>query len=114
MIKTIFLNLALLVLKTIYAFIKIFPTENKITFISRQSNKPSVDIKLLSEALKKSLPNYKIVVLSKKIDDGLINKICYCFHINFSNVLILGEDFDLPNLVIFILTLRMLPQEISL
>lgn len=81
MIKTIFLNLALLVLKIIYAFIKIFPTENKITFISRQSNKPSVDIKLLSEALKKSLPNYKIVVLSKKIDDGLINKICYCFHI---------------------------------
>ena len=33
MIKTIFLNLALLVLKIIYAFIKIFPTENKITFI---------------------------------------------------------------------------------
>lgn len=81
MIKTVFLKLALLFLKIIYAFIKIFPVKNKITFISRQSNKASIDIKLLSEALEKSLPNYEIIVLTKKIEGSLIKKIEYCFHI---------------------------------
>lgn len=63
-------------LNFIYFFFKIFKTRNQITFISRQSNQMSSDFKLLSEELTKELPDYKIVVLCKTMD----NKVAYAFH----------------------------------
>ena len=65
----------------IYCFFKLIPTKNKITFISRQANSTSIDFKLLINELTATLPNYQVVVLCKKIDRGILNKIFYCFHI---------------------------------
>lgn len=65
-------------LKFVYFFLKFFPiNKNKIVFISRQSNKPSIDFELL----KKELSNYEVVMLTKKLEGGLSNYIKYYFHI---------------------------------
>ena len=57
------LKLEILGLKFIYAFMKLLPNRNKILFISRQSNEPSVDFTLLSNYLKEhmKLNAYNIV-----------------------------------------------------
>jgi len=67
-------------LEIIYSILKLFKTQNKIVFISRQSNKETEDIKLLADELKKELPNYKIILLTKKLESSLLNKIKYSFH----------------------------------
>ena len=69
-----------LILNIIYAILKLFRTKKKIVFISRQSNKPTQDIEILYEELKKELPDYKILILAKKLDSGILNKIKYGFH----------------------------------
>lgn len=67
------------ILNLIYDIIKIFPINNKkITFISRQSNKPSIDILLIEKEIEKE--NYKVVILCKKLEDGILAKISYIFH----------------------------------
>lgn len=75
-IKLCLLKIALFFLKLLYAFIKLFPTSKKITFISRQGNSPSIDFKILSEEIKRQYPDYKVVMLTKKLD----NKVSYIFH----------------------------------
>lgn len=78
---TILIKLFILILNIIYIPLKLFKTKNKITFISRQSNSINIDFKLLIDDLNYRYSNYKIVVLTKKIDGGIINKIKYVFHI---------------------------------
>ena len=78
---TILIKLFIVILNIIYCFFKLFKTKNKITFISRQSNNINTDFKLLIDDLNERYSNYKIVVLTKKIDGGIINKIKYVFHI---------------------------------
>ena len=64
------------ILNVIYLLFKCFRRRKQITLISRESNNITTDFKLLSEELKKELPDYKIVVLCKKMD----NKLLYAFH----------------------------------
>lgn len=67
-------------LKFVYFFLKILPIKkNKILFISRQSNNPSIDFLLLDRALKKL--NFKTVMITKKIDNGFINYLKYYFNL---------------------------------
>lgn len=73
---TFLISVFKVLLNVIYLFFKLFKTRNQITLISRQSNKISEDFELLSTELKKQLKDYRIVVLSKKMD----NKIAYAFH----------------------------------
>ena len=75
-IKFFLLKIGIFGLKSIYLVIKLFPTSNKITFISRQLNNPSLDFQILQEKLKKTHPQYKIITLAKRID----NKLLYSFH----------------------------------
>lgn len=56
-------------------------TQNKVTFISRESNTPSIDFILLSDKLKKDKPYVKQVILTKKISKGILNKFKYALHI---------------------------------
>lgn len=52
----------------IYMFFKLFPVDNnRILFISRQSDKPSLDFRLLIKELNKK-GNKKIVVITKRIE----------------------------------------------
>ena len=63
----------------VYALFKLQKTENKITFISRQSNIPSLDFSLLINEIKENYPQYKVDVLCKMIPSGLFGKILYGF-----------------------------------
>lgn len=79
-IQLLFLKISLIFLNFIYVFIKMFPIQNKITFISRESDNLTMDFLLLKEKLEKDLSDYKLVFLTKKIKPGLYNKIAYVFH----------------------------------
>ncbi|MCD7872372.1 MAG: CDP-glycerol glycerophosphotransferase family protein [Clostridiales bacterium] len=61
----------------IYSFFKLKKTENKIAFISRQSETPSLDFKYLIDEINNNYPQYKVVVLCKMIPNGFIGKIKY-------------------------------------
>lgn len=69
------------VLKFIYFFMKLLPTKNKITFISRQSNNINVDFELLKNDLNDRYKDYRVIILTKKIEGNIISKIKYIFHI---------------------------------
>ena len=69
-------------LKFVYFFLKWIPIKkNKIVFISRQSNKPSIDFIMLQNKLRESNSNYQIVMLTKKIEHGFLNYLRYYFHL---------------------------------
>lgn len=74
------INLVKVILNIIYSFFKLFKTKNKITMISRQSNDINIDFRLLKDEIKKEMPNYKVVILCKKIEPGILNKVKYMFH----------------------------------
>lgn len=67
-------------LNVLYSFIKLLPVQNKITYISRQMNVEPKDFTLVIDGVNKKTSDFKQVVLAKKIPDGLVGKIGYCFH----------------------------------
>ncbi len=77
----IIIEIFIIFLKAIYFFLKLLPSKKKITFISRQSNNINIDFKLLTDDLNERYSEYKIVVLTKKIEGNIFNKIKYIFHI---------------------------------
>lgn len=74
------LNILILIMKFIYFFFKLFSTKNKITMISRQSNDVPINYQLLASEIKKR-KSYEFVILAKKMEPGIINKIKYIFHV---------------------------------
>ena len=64
----------------IFAFLKLFPTRDKIVMISRQSDEPTQDLSLLCDAIKKLSPETQVIILCKKMGKGIGGKIGYCFH----------------------------------
>lgn len=72
------------ILNFIYLFIKLIPTKNKITMISRQSNTEPMDFRLIREEIERRNNKTKVVVLCHQLDGGInstfINKIKYIFH----------------------------------
>lgn len=80
--KTILLYIVKYLLRFCYFFIKLFPVQNnKITFISRQSDDINIDFRLISDELLKENKDLKIKFLCKKIKPGLIAKIDYVFEL---------------------------------
>ncbi len=79
--KKIILKILVLILKLIYMPMKLLKTKNKITYMSRQSNTESIDFRYIREEIEKQYPQYQNIVLTKKIEDGLIRKIGYCINI---------------------------------
>lgn len=80
-IKKLVIKVAIIVLNIMYLPFKCLKTRDKITYISRQSNSPSIDFKLLYQEMSKMNSGIKQVILTKKIDKGLIEKIKYAMHI---------------------------------
>lgn len=74
------LRFGTMVFQALYCLFKLLPTSKKVTFISRQSNVPSLDIDMLEAEIKKQHPDHKTVVLCRKIEGGMASKIGYCFH----------------------------------
>lgn len=75
-IKIFIIKIGIFFLNIIYSFFKLFKTQNKITFISRQSNSITLDYKILSNKINEEMNDYKTVILCKKLE----NKLSYIFH----------------------------------
>lgn len=78
--KKIILNIVVIILKIIYAPIKLMKIKDKVVYISRQSNKETLDFKLIRNQMEEMYPSYENVILTKKLDSGIISKIGYVFH----------------------------------
>ena len=76
MIK-IFAKIFGIIMGAFYALFKLKKTQNKISFISRQSETPSPDFRRLIHEIKTSYPQYKVEVLCKMIPEGTFGKIKY-------------------------------------
>ena len=73
---SIIIHIGRVLLQLIFDLRKTAPVTNKITVISRQSNAPSLDIRMLEERLRKEMPDYEVVVLCRMLD----NKVSYLWH----------------------------------
>lgn len=76
----IILKIGVVVFNLIYYVYKLFPSENKIVFISRQNDEPSLDCLLLSKAICDKEENIEIVKEFRRIPDSFIGKIKYVFY----------------------------------
>ena len=63
-----------------YLPFKLLRTKNKITYISRQSNTPSIDFKLLYANMEELDSNLTQIVLTRKIGKGFLGKLSYALH----------------------------------
>ncbi len=94
--KKILLNIAVKILRLIYIPLKKLKIKDKIVYISRQSNAENLDFKLIRERIEKEYPQYQNVVLTRKIEPGVKNKMDYIvniikqmYHIATSKIVIL-------------------------
>lgn len=89
--KNIILTIGITILKVfanlIYCILKIFPTKNKIVMITRQSNTPTLDFRLLKEEIENTDNSIMIKTLCNKIESnalyraGILYKIKYILYI---------------------------------
>lgn len=75
------LKIIIFVLNLIFALMKLLPVQNKVTFISRQSDDKSEDMELVEAELIKRAPQIKLVFLCKKLEGNPAHKAAYCFHV---------------------------------
>lgn len=76
-LKYAVLQIAVWVLQVIYIPFKWLPTANKVTFISRQGDKPNIDFQLLGDAIRTEHSEYRVIMLTKQLK----NPVEYCFTI---------------------------------
>lgn len=101
--KILFIYIFKFVLKFIYFFLKLLPTDkNKIIFISRQTNEINIDFKLIKEEIEKRDKNIKMIFICKRMEKGLLNNISYSFsilrqmyHLSTSKVAII-DSYSIP------------------
>lgn len=74
-IKYAVLKIAVGAMRVIYAPMKLQRTKKKVVIVSRQSNKPSMDIRLIERYLKENYPDIECVVLCRYLDD--VNPVAY-------------------------------------
>ena len=68
------------VLKFIYFFLKLFPTNNKkIVFISRQTNYIHVDFEMIKNEIERRDPSIKMVFICHRLEKGVLNYIKFAF-----------------------------------
>lgn len=76
MLKKLALNAGVAIIRLVYLPIKLLPRRNKVTMISRQSNKVPTDFVLLEKRLKELKPEVEVEILAKEFTPS----IGYCFH----------------------------------
>ena len=85
-------------MKAIYLPLKALPSKKKVTFISRQSDTPSRDIRILEKAIKERWDDCQVVVLSKRLTpsvDYVIHLIKQMYHLSTSRTVIL-DSYSIP------------------
>ena len=75
--KNIILKILVIMLKILYLPLRLLKLQDKITYISRESNSESMDFRFIREEMESTYPEYKNVVLAKKIEekDGIIKQL---------------------------------------
>lgn len=68
-------------LNIVYFFIKMLPAKEKITMLSRQSNKSNIDFELIKEEILKRTDKVEIKILCRVLRKDLKERINYCFYI---------------------------------
>ena len=79
--KLIIIKLFVFFIRALYAFMKLRKTENKIVWLSRQSNEKSEDMKMLSEEISKLSPETKQVFRLCRLKDESGVSVSYIFFI---------------------------------
>ena len=97
--KNIILKILVIMLKILYFPFTFFKVQNKITFMSRESNTESLDFRKIREEIEKDYPEYKNIVLTRKIEEkdgiakqllpSLINIFKQMYHLATSKVIVL-------------------------
>ena len=67
-------------LNGVYLLFKMLPTQNKIVFISRQTDKPSLDFRSIKSEIESYNLNIKMVFITKKVKKTLIENIRNIVH----------------------------------
>ena len=79
--KRLVLTIAVSLLRLAYVPFRPLSVRPRITIISRQSDQPTDDIRMLSAYLRKQYPRTECRVLSKLIGGGLTGKLSYALHL---------------------------------
>lgn len=79
--KIICIYIYKIILKIIYFFLKLLPTQKKIVFISRQTNDINLDFTMLKNEIHKQDPTIKMVFICQRIEKKLSSKLKYFFSI---------------------------------
>lgn len=71
-------------LNIIYFFIKLLPVKKKVTLISRQSDKPSMEFQMIKDEIATRKKGVEVIVLCKTLDGGvnstIRSKLLYALH----------------------------------
>ncbi|MDO5590725.1 MAG: CDP-glycerol glycerophosphotransferase family protein [Lachnospiraceae bacterium] len=71
-------------LSVLYSGMKLLPVQKKVVMLSRQSNHPSDEFRMIERELKRQKSDVKVVCLCRKLNGGLnasvFEKICYGMH----------------------------------
>ncbi|RYL95726.1 CDP-glycerol glycerophosphotransferase family protein [Sporolactobacillus sp. THM7-4] len=70
----------IIIMNIVYFFLKLLPTQKKITMLSRESDEVPVDFALLEKEIIRHDPSYKVVLLPKMLHKTLNSKISYACH----------------------------------
>ena len=75
--KSCVLHIMIFFLNIIYTFLKLLPTQDKVVFMSRQSDNINMDFSLLGNKLEK---NHKVIYLCKKLNKNIKSILSYGIH----------------------------------
>lgn len=95
------------IIRGIYALLKLLPTQkNKVVFLSRQFNRPSLDFHLLKIALEQEKPEIKITMITKRLDKSLrdiaifsLYSLLSLYHLATAEVCILDSYWPMVSIV---------------
>lgn len=68
-------------LNIVYFFVKMFPSKEKVTMLSRQSNNSNIDFELIKQEILARTDKVEVKILCKVLKKDLKERIKYCFHI---------------------------------
>ena len=69
------------ILNFLYRLICPRDTNKKVLFMSREDNEPSLDFKLLEDCIKRDHPDYRVVMLCRRMVPGRKGTFSYGFHV---------------------------------
>lgn len=98
-LKTAILGALGKVASVVYGLAKLFPTQDKVTFVSRGQRFTSIDFRLVSDQVKRVSPSTRVVILNHPVDPKLVypfKVVVEMFHIATSRAVVI----DTYNIVV--------------